>query len=82
MKKNLLSINLLVLVFAFIISGCTKESDLAPENNQSYSSERNPNFPDVLPLPDGFNPEGIVAGKGNTLYVGSLFDGAIYQVDR
>jgi sugar lactone lactonase YvrE len=82
MKKNLISINLLVLMFAFILSGCTKEPDVTPADNQSYSSERNPNFPDVIPLPDGFNPEGIVAGNGNTLYVGSLFDGAIYQVDR
>src|SRR5690606_29093992 len=40
------------------------------------------NFPDVISLPNGFNPEGIVAGKGNDLYVGSLFDGSIYRADR
>lgn len=36
-------------------------------------------FPDILPLPDGFRPEGIVIGKGVTFYVGSLADGSIYQ---
>jgi sugar lactone lactonase YvrE len=38
-------------------------------------------FPDVIPLPDGFRPEGIALGKGHTFYVGSLANGAIYQVD-
>lgn len=38
-------------------------------------------FPEVIPLPDGFNPEGIVIGRGTTFYVGSLATGAIYQGD-
>ena len=38
-------------------------------------------FPDVIPLPDGFRPEGIVVGYGNTAYAGSLADGDIYAVD-
>jgi sugar lactone lactonase YvrE len=36
-------------------------------------------FPDVISLPDGFQPEGITAGRGNTFFVGSLVDGAIYR---
>ncbi len=36
-------------------------------------------FPDVISLPDGFQPEGITAGRGNSFYVGSLVDGAIYR---
>ena len=35
-------------------------------------------FPDVIALPDGFQPEGIAIGPGGTGYVGSLVDGDIY----
>jgi len=38
-------------------------------------------FPDVIPLPNGFRPEGVVTGRGHTLYAGSLAAGAIYQID-
>ena len=38
-------------------------------------------FPDVLPLPDGFQPEGIVTGRGSDFFVGSVADGAIYRGD-
>jgi hypothetical protein len=38
-------------------------------------------FPDVIPLPDGFQPEGIAVGKGSTFYVGSIPTGAIYRGD-
>ncbi|GAA3281326.1 superoxide dismutase [Dactylosporangium vinaceum] len=37
-----------------------------------------PVFPDVIDLPDGFQPEGI-AISGTTFYVGSLVDGAVYR---
>jgi hypothetical protein len=36
-------------------------------------------FPKILPLPDGFQPEGIVTGRGTDYYVGSLADGAVYR---
>jgi hypothetical protein len=39
------------------------------------------NFPEVIPLPDGFRPEGVVMGRGTTIYSGSLGTGAIYQAD-
>lgn len=38
-------------------------------------------FPDVIPLPDGIAPEGIVSGSGTDFYVGSLADGSIYKGD-
>ena len=38
-------------------------------------------FPEVLPLPDGFQPEGIAIGPGTTFYVGSIPTGAIYRGD-
>lgn len=36
---------------------------------------------DVIPLPNGFFPEGIAIGFGTTFYTGSLIDGAIYEGD-
>ena len=38
-------------------------------------------FPDVIPLPGGFQPEGIAVGKGHTFYVGSIPTGAVYRGD-
>ncbi|HEU4920347.1 MAG TPA: hypothetical protein VFT20_11460 [Candidatus Limnocylindrales bacterium] len=38
-------------------------------------------FPDALALPNGWAPEGITAGRGTTVYVGSLADGAIWQAN-
>jgi hypothetical protein len=38
-------------------------------------------FPDRIELPPGWQPEGITAGRGTTVYVGSLATGAIWQGD-
>ena len=38
-------------------------------------------FPDVIPLPTGFQPEGIAVGKGHRFYVGSIPTGAVYRGD-
>ncbi len=38
-------------------------------------------FPSVIGLPDGFQPEGIAIGRGTTFYVGSTRNGAIYEGD-
>jgi hypothetical protein len=38
-------------------------------------------FPEVIPLPNGFQPEGIAVGQGSTFYVGSIPTGAIYRGD-
>ena len=38
-------------------------------------------FPETIPLPDGFQPEGIAIGAGHTFFVGSLANGAIYSGD-
>ncbi|QLG63361.1 SMP-30/gluconolactonase/LRE family protein [Halorarum salinum] len=37
--------------------------------------------PETLPLPTGFQPEGIVTGRGSAFFVGSLAGGAIYRGD-
>lgn len=38
-------------------------------------------FPESIPLPSGFYPEGIAVGRGHDAYVGSLQGGAVYEVD-
>jgi sugar lactone lactonase YvrE len=38
-------------------------------------------FPQLIPLPDGFQPEGIAAGTGTTFFVGSIPTGAVYRGD-
>jgi hypothetical protein len=39
------------------------------------------NFPDRIKLPNGFFPEGIESGRGTSVFVGSLIDGAIWRGD-
>ncbi|HSK41272.1 MAG TPA: hypothetical protein VK943_16025, partial [Arenibaculum sp.] len=38
-------------------------------------------FPKTIPLPNGWQPEGIAIGHGSTFYVGSIPTGAIYRGD-
>src|SRR5215211_2633745 len=61
--KRRLLVTLLMLVLCFTMVG---NAFAAP-------------FPDVIPLPNGFQPEGIASGEGTTFYVGSIPTGAIYQ---
>jgi hypothetical protein len=39
------------------------------------------NFPARINLPDGFFPEGIENGRGTSVFVGSIVDGAIWRGD-
>jgi sugar lactone lactonase YvrE len=36
-------------------------------------------YPPTIQLPNGFNPEGVAIGTGNTFYVGSIPTGAVYR---
>ncbi|WP_411964377.1 hypothetical protein [Haloferax sp. YSMS24] len=47
----------------------------------SGSAAATPAYPAVIPLPTGFQPEGIVTGLGTEFFVGSLAGGAIYRGD-
>ncbi|NLF66848.1 MAG: superoxide dismutase [Chloroflexi bacterium] len=38
-------------------------------------------FPEVIPLPNGFAPEGVATGRGPVIFAGSLNNGAIYRAD-
>jgi sugar lactone lactonase YvrE len=37
--------------------------------------------PERIALPDGFRPEGIAAGKGSSVYVGSIPTGRVLEID-
>jgi len=38
-------------------------------------------FPNTIPLPNGWRPEGIAVGEGTTFYAGSIPSGAVYRGD-
>jgi len=38
-------------------------------------------FPELIPLPNAFQPEGIASGSGTTFFVGSIPTGAVYRGD-
>ena len=38
-------------------------------------------FPSIIPLPGGFQPEGVASGNGHDIYAGSLATGAVYRAD-
>lgn len=80
----------LLLPCLLIVAGCTSENPFAAdptatptENSEATTQFENSGkaFPDIIPLPDGFAPEGIVVGNGTTFFVGSLGDGSIYRGD-
>jgi hypothetical protein len=37
--------------------------------------------PEKIPLPDGYRPEGIAAGEGGSVFVGSIPTGRVLQID-
>jgi sugar lactone lactonase YvrE len=49
---------------------------LAPALGGASSS-----YPELIALPNGFQPEGIAIGRGTTFYVGSIPTGAVYRGD-
>ncbi|PPK88192.1 hypothetical protein CLV84_1157 [Neolewinella xylanilytica] len=69
---------LYLLIATIIFSGCQHESAVDVSGQEVEFRKA---FPELIQLPDGFQPEGIVAGTGNEFYVGSLADGSIYRGD-
>ena len=84
MKRYLVIVTLLVFI------GCESEELIQPEPDlfatPDHSINKSANaglniFPDLIPLPNGFSPEGITSGSGTDFFVGSLADGSIYKGD-
>jgi len=71
----------LVLLFALIfLFGCGKENLIPAERNSNGVKSASLNvFPEILQLPDGFQPEGIALGNSHDFYVGSIVTGQIYK---
>lgn len=65
----------LVLGTAGPIAPAAEASPAAPGRTHT------PSGPDVLPLPAGFQPEGITVGRGATAYLGSRADGDVVALD-
>lgn len=47
----------------------------------SNSARAQQPFPEIVNLPNGWQPEGIASGRGTDFYVGSIANGAIYKGD-
>lgn len=70
-------------------SAATAGALLAGSRAQAAETSRPPGtagtsektWPDLIPLPHGFRPEGITIGGGPYAYLGSLGDGSIYRAD-
>lgn len=71
----------LVLLFAIVfLFGCGKENLIPDERNSDDVKSASLNvFPNILQLPDGFQPEGIAIGNTHEFYVGSTVTGQIYK---
>lgn len=67
-----------------LLTACTGETPTAYDDTSSTISPAAQSvmaFPDVLPLPTGFQPEGIASGRGTEFFVGSFPLGAVYKGD-
>ena len=67
------------VVAAVALALGTLVAGAAPSPGVVEKSRSGHTFPDVIHLPDGFQPEGIARGGGTSFYVGSLVDGRIYR---
>jgi sugar lactone lactonase YvrE len=64
------------------VTGATAGTDRhGPQHGQGAHHDVRTELPDRLDLPDGWQPEGIAAGRGGNLYVGSIPTGAVLRLD-
>jgi hypothetical protein len=66
MRQLFVFLGIIVLIFGQGLSGDTAVAET---------------FPNLIPLPDGFRPEGVVVGNGFDIYAGSLATGAVYRAN-
>lgn len=69
----------MTLTLTATLTGAATGGD--PSAAAPAASRTDSSFPARIPLPDGFQPEGITIGRGATAWFGSRADGDIYQVD-
>jgi sugar lactone lactonase YvrE len=68
----------LLIPLVSLLAACDT-SPSSPAGPRSSQDSAPAPFPDVITLPNGFAPEGIVFGHGTTFYVASLADGSIFR---
>lgn len=71
---------MLVASLLLISNACNKD-DIFTLDTLDQKIEARDTYADIVLLPDGFQPEGIVVGDGHEAYVGSIFSGAILKID-
>lgn len=74
---------LFLLPLGVLVAAACSDMIVEPQTDaavpQSAVAEVASSLPDIIPLPDDFQPEGIATGRGDAFYVGSLADGSIYK---
>lgn len=73
-KSFILGLSLLSIM---LVSACA--DTLVPTENVDIQTKEV--FPEIIALPNGFRPEGVVLGRGSTIYAGSLANGSIYAAN-
>lgn len=77
MLKHALAVGVLVGAVYGAERPALEQADLDPTGVEAQSAFV---FPDLIPLPPTFGPEGIAAGHGTTFYVGSLSPASLGQI--
>lgn len=72
---------MLVLVLAVTMAAPASASDVAPGASGGHHGPPSELFPTTIPLPDGFQPEGITIGSQPYAYFSSLDHGSIYRAN-
>ena len=67
--------NRILIALALVLSAAVAVPAVAHQGKGKSDGKR----PDVIALPDGFQPEGIATGRGSSFYVGSIPTGDIYK---
>ena len=74
-----------VALAAYLVVGCDANGPAEPRapaiDEIGADASRHSSYPTVIPLPTGFQPEGIAVGDGHTFYVGAFLSGAVYRGD-
>jgi sugar lactone lactonase YvrE len=67
--------NRILIALALVLSAAVAVPAMAEHGKGKHEGNR----PDVIALPNGFQPEGIATGRGSSFYVGSIPTGDIYK---
>ena len=86
MLKRKLCIAFSCLNLLLISPGYASEGESEHEyskSNKEYNHHEHgaATYPEIVSVPNGFQPEGVITGRGHTAYVGSLVNGAIYEIN-